>query len=146
MMGVAGARRRHGPAPTSATQSCPSWPGETQRGFKRASGTATAARLGIGSPSARLDSHVGSGWSLTGGQQHGQHLSWWPRARLRYRRRVYAQVPLRRLAIATTSPISFKMDGRRSRLILRKRWNSSNTFRKPYSLTRYASETRSSAD
>jgi hypothetical protein len=28
MMGVAGARRRHGPAPTSATQSCPSWPGK----------------------------------------------------------------------------------------------------------------------
>ncbi len=52
------------------------------RADENPSGAATAARLGVGSPSTDPGSHLRSGWSLAGGQRHGQRLSAWLRARL----------------------------------------------------------------
>jgi len=55
------------------------------------SDSATAARLGAGSPSAGPGSRLRSGWGLAGGQGNGQRLSWWLRARLLVRRAFRAE-------------------------------------------------------
>ena len=55
------------------------------RASEKPSGTATAARPGVGSPSQNPGSRVRTGWGLVGGQRHRQRLSGRLRAQFRVR-------------------------------------------------------------